>query len=231
MSVLRIEELTAGYQDAMVLRDVSLAIDDGEAVALIGRNGAGKSTLLHSIFGGTTIRAGAIMLGERNVVGLPGYMAARLGAAITPQGRQILPNLSVRQNLLLGQANGRVGPWDLEAVHGLFPALADKASNRGNELSGGQQQMLAIGRALLGNPSVLLLDEPSEGLAPVLLDQICDALARVREQGTSLLIVEQRLDLVERIADRYIVLSKGRLAEHGDVRTAGLERLRAAIAI
>ncbi len=182
MSALRMQALYAGYGASTVLRGVDLEIGKGESVALVGRNGAGKSTLLMSVFRETTILSGEIWVGGARIDGLPGYSAAKLGVAISPQGRRILPNLSIRENLMLGAATRRAGRWSLRTVFDLFPALEERANAGGMMLSGGQQQMLAIGRALMANPDLLLLDEPSEGLSPVLVDGLVGALDEIRQR-------------------------------------------------
>lgn len=215
MSFLRMENVSAGYGQAVVLRNLSLNVDAGESVAVVGRNGAGKSTLLMSVFGETDVKSGAIWLDGARIDGAPGYTAAKRGASLSPQGRRILPNLSVRENLLLSQAAGRNGQWSLDTVYDLFPVLKERASQPGTALSGGQQQMLAIGRALMANPRVLLLDEPSEGLSPVLVDQVVAVLNRIRNTGTGILVVEQHLNLVRRATDRFVVLAKGEIVGEG----------------
>lgn len=215
MSFLRFENLSAGYGQAVVLRDLDLSVDAGEAVAVVGRNGAGKSTLLLSVFGETDIKSGSIVLDGARIEHKPGYTAAKRGASLSPQGRRILPNLTVTENLQLSRAAGRAGPWHLEAVFALFPVLKERARQPGTALSGGQQQMLAIGRALMANPRVLLLDEPSEGLSPVLVDQLVTVLNRIRHAGTGILVVEQHLNLVRRATERFVVLAKGEIVGHG----------------
>jgi branched-chain amino acid transport system ATP-binding protein len=212
---LEIRALHAGYGASMVLRGLDLRIGEGESVALVGRNGAGKSTLLMSLFGETRIFSGEVRVGETRIDDRPGYTAAKLGLAISPQGRRILPNLTIRENLLLGRANRRSGPWSLKAVYDLFPVLAERANSAGTMLSGGQQQMLAIGRALMANPGLLLLDEPSEGLSPVLVDDLARGLNEIRRAGAGVLIVEQHLSLVKRVTDRFVILSKGQIVGAG----------------
>ena len=215
MRVLRIESLTAGYGGSAVLHGVDLTVDEGESVAVVGRNGAGKSTLLLSAFRETNIRSGAIWVHDRRIDRMPGYVAAKLGVSISPQGRRILPNLTVKENLLLSKASGRKGQWDLKAVYGLFPVLGERANRPGTMLSGGQQQMLAIGRALMANPSLVFLDEPSEGLSPVLIDELVGALNVIRHAGTGILVVEQHLNLVKRSTDRFVILAKGEIVGSG----------------
>jgi branched-chain amino acid transport system ATP-binding protein len=211
MSALSMRGLYAGYGASTVLHGVDLEIGKGESVAVVGRNGAGKTTLLMSVFRETNILQGEIRVGSARVDGLPGYAAAKLGVAISPQGRRILPNLTIRENLMLGAATRRPGRWTLRTVFDLFPVLEQRASAGGMMLSGGQQQMLAIGRALMANPDLLLLDEPSEGLSPVLVDDLARALNEIRRAGTGILVVEQHLSLVRRTTDRFVILSKGQV--------------------
>jgi ABC-type branched-subunit amino acid transport system ATPase component len=215
VNILRIEQLFAGYGASTVLHGVDLAVDEGESVAVVGRNGAGKSTLLLSAFRETNIRSGEIWVHGRRIDGMPGYVAPKLGISISPQGRRILPNLTVKENLLLSKATGRKGRWDLRAVYDLFPVLEQRANSSGVMLSGGQQQMLAIGRALMANPSLVFLDEPSEGLSPVLIDGLVDAFNAIRKAGTGILVVEQHLNLVKRTTDRFVILSKGEVVGSG----------------
>jgi len=230
MSFLEIHELVAGYGNAVVLRDVCLSIDEGEAVALVGRNGAGKSTLMLSIFGGCSVRGGEIVVDGRRIDKSAGYSAARAGVAIAPQGRMILPNLTVRENLLLGAAAGRRGPWSLETVFELFPILGERANAPGTALSGGQQQMLAVGRALMANPRVLLLDEPSEGLSPVVVDEIVEVLGRIHRAGVGILVVEQHLELVRRVSQRFEILVKGEINGGGPTCDIGSPEYKVALA-
>lgn len=217
MSALSIKGLCAGYGQSLVLREVDLDVSDGEAVALVGRNGAGKSTLLLSLFRETRITAGEIWVRDKRIDKLRGFAAADLGVSISPQGRRILANLTVKENLQLGCATGRTGHWSLRTVFDLFPVLKERARSMGTMLSGGQQQMLAIGRALMANPSLLLLDEPSEGLSPVLVDELVGALNQIRRAGTGVLVVEQHLSLVKRSTDRFVILSKGQVVGAGPI--------------
>jgi branched-chain amino acid transport system ATP-binding protein len=231
MSALRIESLVAGYGASTVLRGIDLTVEEGESVALVGRNGAGKSTLLLSVFRETNILSGAIWVHDRRIDGLPGYMAAKLGVAIAPQGRRILPNLTVKENLLLSGATGRAGHWILKTIYGLFPVLEERADRLGTMLSGGQQQMLAIGRALMANPSLILLDEPSEGLSPVLIDGLVETLNRIRGAGTGVLVVEQHLNLVKRATDRFVILAKGEVVGSGAIDAIGAPENQALMAL
>ncbi|MES2482302.1 MAG: ABC transporter ATP-binding protein [Pseudomonadota bacterium] len=215
MSFLKIRGFSAGYGKSVVLRNIDLDVGEGESVAVVGKNGAGKSTLLNSFFGGTTIKGGSIELGGVAIQNLPAYAAPKFGATISPQGRLVLPHLTIQENLLLGAASGRGGQWNLASVYELFPVLKERRDNPGTALSGGQQQMLAVGRALMGNPRVLLLDEPSEGLSPVLVDSLADTFNRIRETGTGILLVEQHLNLVRRVTQRFVVMSKGEIIDRG----------------
>jgi ABC-type branched-subunit amino acid transport system ATPase component len=231
MSALRIESLFAGYGASTVLRGIDLTVEEGESVALVGRNGAGKSTLLLSVFRETNIISGAIWVHDRRIDGLPGYMAAKLGLSIAPQGRRILPNLTVKENLLLGRATGRAGHWSLKTIFDLFPVLEERADRLGTMLSGGQQQMLAVGRALMANPSLILLDEPSEGLSPVLIDGLVETLNRIRSAGTGVLVVEQHLSLVKRATDRFVILAKGEVVGAGAIGSIGEPENQALMAV
>ncbi len=230
MSFIHVQGLCAGYGRSTVLRDIDLEVDEGDAVAVVGKNGAGKSTLLMSFFGGTTITAGAINVGGADLRGLPAYAAAKQGAALSPQGRLILPHLTVKENLLLGQACRRKGAWTLERIYELFPILYERRAASGTALSGGQQQMLAVGRALLGNPRVLLLDEPSEGLSPVLVDELAVVFNQIRQAGVGVLIVEQHLSLVRRVSQRFVVMAKGQIIDSGLTAEIDAERHKAALA-
>lgn len=220
-TILEISGLTAGYGKSRVLRDVSLTVAKGESVAMVGRNGAGKSTLLLALFGLAQVHAGRVAVDGHPLEtrGRP-RLAAR-GLALTPQGRRIITQLTVQENLILGTAANRPGPWNLDAVYKLFPVLAERAKRPGSALSGGQQQMLAIGRSLMANPDLLFLDEPSEGLAPVIIDSLVDVFRTIQSAGTAIFIVEQHLNLVRKVADRVLVLSKGELV--ADVPTDQLD--------
>ena len=215
MAFLSIRGLSAGYGKSVVLRGIDLDVDEGESVAVVGKNGAGKSTLLNSFFGGTTIKGGTIEVGGTALEKLPGYRAPKEGVTISPQGRLILPHLTVQENLLLGAACGRKGHWTVARVHELFPILLERKDKMGTALSGGQQQMLAVGRALMGNPRVLLLDEPSEGLSPILVDGLVGCFNKIREAGTGILVVEQHLNLVRRVTQRFVVMAKGEIIDRG----------------
>jgi branched-chain amino acid transport system ATP-binding protein len=209
---LDVEGVHTYYGDSHVLHGVSLRVAAGEAVALLGRNGAGKTTLIRSLIGFTPPRAGAVRLEGRPIHGWPAHRIARQGVALVPQGRRIFAPLSVRENLLLG---ARGEGWTLERVLELFPRLRERADQAGGTLSGGEQQMLAIGRALLTNGRLLLLDEPSEGLAPLVVREIGRIVAGLKGQRLSILLVEQNYHLALRIADRVYVMNKGQLVWEG----------------
>lgn len=230
MSFIEITALSAGYNKSYVLRDVNLCVEQGESVAIVGKNGAGKSTLLNAFFGGVTIHSGSIRVDGKDLSKLPTYRAAAQGVMLSPQGRMILAHLTVEENLLLGRASTRKGPWHLKQVYELFPVLQERRARMGNELSGGQQQMLAIGRALMGNPAVLLLDEPSEGLSPVLVDGLVTVFKKICAAGTGIAIVEQHLNLVRRVTQRFVVMSKGQIVAAGPTSEIDSEDHRAALA-
>jgi branched-chain amino acid transport system ATP-binding protein len=199
-----------------VLQGVNLRIEDGACTVLLGRNGMGKTTLVHTIMGMLRPRSGRITLGDEELVGQQPFQIARRGIALIPQGRRIFPSLTVEENLALG-ARSRAGDdaWTMERVYGLFRNLAERKRHRGGQLSGGEQQMLAVGRALLANPSLLLMDEPSEGLAPVIIDRIGEILADLRRGGLSIFLVEQNYGLATALADTIYILSNGRVVWQG----------------
>jgi branched-chain amino acid transport system ATP-binding protein len=232
-ALLRLENVNAFYGSAHILHNLSLAVNPGERVALIGRNGVGKTTVVNTVLGLATLRGGQIHL-DASVLSRPRpYFAAQHGVAVVPQGRRIVANLSVKENLLLGAAVRRKGPWSVAEVYKLFPILEERAHTPGTALSGGQQQMLAIGRALMANPALLLLDEPTEGLAPVIVDHLAQVFAQVAGQGTALLLIEQNMSLVIRVAERYCAMAKGAVVAEGPVTNAAssLERLQAHVMV
>ena len=218
MSMLDVEAIHTYYGDSHVLHGVSFRVAPGEAVALLGRNGAGKTTAIRSIVGFTPPRAGRVLFEGRAIERWPSYRIARSGLALVPQGRRIFAPLSVRENLLLG---ARAQGWTLERVFALFPRLREREQQSGGTLSGGEQQMLAIGRALLTNSRLILLDEPSEGLAPLIVREIGRILLALKAERLSLLLVEQNYHLALRVADRVYVMNKGQIVYEGT--PAGLE--------
>jgi branched-chain amino acid transport system ATP-binding protein len=206
----------AGYGDTVVLENVSLTLPEGATLAVLGRNGVGKTTLLATIMGHTTLRAGSIRFGGVEVARLPAYRRARMGMGFVPQEREIFRSLSVEENLMVAARPGR---WSLSRVYDFFPSLAERRRNGGNELSGGEQQMLAIGRALMGNPRLMLLDEPLEGLAPVIVDAVLKGLDRLkREDSLTILLVEQHARLALEFAGSAIVLDRGAIVYSGESR-------------
>jgi branched-chain amino acid transport system ATP-binding protein len=212
--VLEAEGVHTYYGESHVLHGVSLRVGAGEAVAILGRNGAGKTTLIRTILGFTPPRAGRVCFLAEAVQGAPAYRIARRGVGLVPQGRRIFAPLSVSENLLLGArpvANG----WTLERVYATFPRLRERAAQGGGTLSGGEQQMLAVARALMTNPRLLLLDEPSEGLAPMVVREVGRVLVRLKGEGLSILLAEQNVPLALRVADRVYVMSKGQIVYHG----------------
>ncbi|MFZ2394475.1 ABC transporter ATP-binding protein, partial [Rhodoferax sp.] len=216
-ALLKLDKVNAFYGAAHILYDLDLTVNAGERVALIGRNGVGKTTVVNTILGLATLRGGQIHLGAYALQKPRAYMAAQHGVVVVPQGRRIVANLSVEENVLLGAATGRKGPWTVPEIYKLFPILQERAHTPGTALSGGQQQMLAVGRALMANPSLILLDEPTEGLAPVIVDQLADIFNKVADQGTALLLIEQNMSLVVRVAQRYCAMAKGAVVAQGTV--------------
>ena len=211
---LEVRGLQAYYGESHVLQGVDLDVGQGEAISLVGRNGAGKTTTIAAIMGLLRPRAGAVRVGGTDVAGWPAHRIARAGVALVPQGRRIFAELSVRENLLLAARAVRSG-WDERRVLELFPSLSRRLDNRGDQLSGGEQQMLAIGRALMRNPTVLLLDEPSEGLAPKLIVEVGEALRSLRASGLAILLVEQNLALATHVGERLYVMNKGSIVFAG----------------
>jgi len=216
-ALLELDKVDAFYGSAHILHGLSLAVGAGERVALVGRNGVGKTTVVNTILGLAALRGGSVHVGGRLLPRPRTYQAAQQGVVVVPQGRRIVANLTVQENLHLGAATGRKGPWTVPEIYKLFPILQERAHTPGTALSGGQQQMLAVGRALMANPSLILLDEPTEGLAPVIVDQLADIFNRVAGQGTALLLIEQNMSLVVRVAHRYYAMAKGAVVAQGAV--------------
>ena len=208
--MLEVRSLCAGYGAAQVLFDVNLEVRRGEVVALLGHNGAGKSTTLKTIMGLVPPQSGSVAFGGRDIAGLPAYEIARLGLGYVPEDRRIFTELTVAENLEVGRK--ATGPWSEERLFALFPALARMRGRRGGEMSGGEQQMLCIARTLAGNPIAVLLDEPSEGLAPVVVDAIAKAIDELKRAGLTVLLAEQSERFTERVADRAYRLEKGVIA-------------------
>jgi branched-chain amino acid transport system ATP-binding protein len=215
--LLKVENLRAGYGEAVVLNDISFALGEGETLALLGRNGTGKTTLINTLAGATRQHAGSITLGTATLHKLPSHQRAAAGIGWVPQERNIFKSLTVHENLT---AVARPGRWNPDRVYEMFPRLAERKTNLGTQLSGGEQQMLAVGRALVVNPRLLLLDEPLEGLAPIIVQELLKAIARItREEGLSAIIVEQHPQAILAISDRAIVLDHGTVV-HADTAQA-----------
>ena len=215
--MLRVANLTAAYGSSQALFGMELSVDAGEAVTLMGRNGMGKTTTIKSIMGLVAPTGGSITFEGAEIAGRPPHRIARAGIALVPEGRQVFPTLTVRENLIATAANrfGRADPWTVERVHALFPRLAERAGNLARNLSGGEQQMLAVGRALMTNPKLLILDEATEGLAPLVRQEIWDCLARLKDEGQAILVVDKNVSALARLADRHHVIEKGRLVWSG----------------
>jgi branched-chain amino acid transport system ATP-binding protein len=216
-NALELDKVFAGYGETVVLEDIRLALDVGETLSIIGRNGVGKSTLLATIMGHANLHGGRVLLHGRDISKVATYNRVGAGLAYVPQEREIFPSLSLRENL---DVAARPGAWTMEKVFELFPRLAERAGNRGNQLSGGEQQMLAIGRALIGNPTVLLMDEPSEGLAPVIVEELARAVKRLTQAGSlATVLVEQNSRLALDISPRAVVMDRGRIVYDGSSET------------
>jgi branched-chain amino acid transport system ATP-binding protein len=211
-NALELRGVSAGYGDTVVLEDVNLALASGENVSIIGRNGVGKSTLLATVMGHTRLHNGDVLLGGQSVVRMPIYARALAGLGYVPQEREVFPSLSVRENLDIG---ARPGHWTQARVFDLFPRLQERLTNMGNQLSGGEQQMLSIARALLTNPTVLLMDEPTEGLAPVLVETLTAVLMKLRDSGLSIVLVEQNSRVALGFSERTVIMDKGRIVYDG----------------
>jgi len=210
---LELDGLSAGYGETVVLENVTLKLRAGETLSIIGRNGVGKTTLLATVMGHTTLHGGRLRLRGKDISTLAPHRRALAGLGYVPQEREIFPSLSLRENL---EVAARPGSWTFDKVYELFPRLAERQSNRGNQLSGGEQQMLAIGRALIGNPSVILMDEPSEGLAPVIVEELARALKRLAAMSLTLVVVEQNSRLALDLSPRAVVMDRGHIVFDGD---------------
>ena len=212
-SALRVSGVRAGYGETVVLEDVAFEVPERGSLAVLGRNGVGKTTLLATLMGNTTFHAGRIEYRDRPVERLPAYERCRLGIGYVPQEREIFPSLSVEENLTVAARPGR---WTLERVYDLFPGVAGRRAHMGNQISGGEQQMLAIGRALMGNPSLLLMDEPLEGLAPIIVETLLRALQHlIREESLTIVLVEQHAKLALEVTQSALVLNRGRVSYLG----------------
>ncbi|MDB5967322.1 MAG: transporter ATP-binding protein [Polaromonas sp.] len=218
--------IEAGYGASQVLFGIDLQIRAGEVVSLLGRNGMGKSTTIKTLTGALAARRGELRFGGKMLRGMPADAIARLGLAIVPEGRRCFPNLNVREHLVAfaDNRNGLRDAWTLERLYGLFPRLKERAGNMGNQLSGGEQQMLAIARALSTNPRLLILDEATEGLAPVIREEIWRCLRQLKDAGQTILVVDKYIDRLLGLADRHLVLERGRVVWHGDSAALSADR-------
>ena len=228
--MLQLERIDTFYGKSQALFGVSLKVGSGEVVSLLGRNGMGKSTTVRSIMGLTPIRSGKIVFDGTTIHGLPSYAIARLGIGLVPEGRQVFPNLTVNENMLATAANRLdvKSPYSRDGVLAIFPRLADRLNHYGNQLSGGEQQMLAVARALMTNPKLLILDEATEGLAPLIRREIWQALALLKTNGHAILVIDKNLDALMKIADHHCIMEKGRVVWRGATsELAGDEKLKA----
>jgi len=216
--VLKVSGLETAYGESQVLFGMNVEVNDGEVVTLMGRNGMGKTTTIRSIMGLVPPKAGSITFEGKEMRGLKSYQVAQAGLGLVPEGRQIFPNLTVRENLVATAANrvDRSNPWILERVYELFPALAARSRNMGNQLSGGEQQMLAIGRALMTNPKLLILDEATEGLAPLIRAEIWKCLSNLKSSNQAILVIDKSVDALTEIGDRHYIVEKGQVVWVGD---------------
>ncbi|AOO84932.1 ABC transporter ATP-binding protein [Bosea vaviloviae] len=216
-SLLRLEAVQASYGQSRILFDVSLTVGPGEMVGLLGRNGMGKTTTVRAVTGQLPTLGGDIIFKGRSIRSTPSHLLGRMGIGLVPEGRRIFPNLTVRENLVAAAANrsGRPDPWTLERVLALFPRLGERLGNWGSQLSGGEQQMLAVGRALMINPDLLILDEATEGLAPIVRDVIWSALRQLKSEGLSILVIDRNLRQMMEVGDRHHIIEKGRTVWSG----------------
>lgn len=218
--MLEVEKINTFYGSSHILFDISLTVGKGEVVALLGRNGVGKTTTLHSLMGLLRVRSGKIKFEDKNITKMPPHRRAQLGIGFVPDNRRIFPALTVRQNLDMGRKTGRPDgreTWNIERVYDLFPVLRKMDSRFGRHLSGGEQQMLTIGRTLMGNPRLILMDEPAEGLAPLVIRSLVEQLMKLKEMGTTMLISEQNLGFALELSSRAYVIEKGVIRYHGSV--------------
>jgi urea transport system ATP-binding protein len=230
--MLAVKGIDVFHGESRVLTRLDLSVGDGQVVCVMGRNGVGKTTLLKTVMGLLPPRQGTIEFRGRDITALPPYARARLGIGYVPQGREIFPQLSVRENLVLGARRQQPAPASLEYVLSLFPALGRMLGKRGGDLSGGQQQQLAIARALIADPALLLLDEPTEGIQPSIVQEIGEVLQRIKREGRrSILFVEQYLDFARAICDRFYVMEKGVMALEGDRHTFRLDEVSAYLSV
>src|SRR5262249_47258742 len=210
-AILEVQDIHTYYGDAYVLQGLSIALEQGQILGLLGRNGVGKTTLVNSICGFTPPRRGKIVFKGADITGIASFETIRSGMGLVPQGRRVFPTLSVEENLLVAERNPDRHGWNLQRVYTLFPRLQERRNQRAKTLSGGEQQMLAIGRGLMTNPDCLIMDEPSEGLAPIIIQGVWEAIGKLKEQGLSILLVEQNAALALKLVDYVHVMSKGQV--------------------
>ena len=224
--MLRVRDLDAFYGASQALFGMELSVDAGEVVTLMGRNGMGKTTTVHAVMGLLETRRGVVEFEGHRVDQMASFRIARLGLGLVPEGRQIFPNLSVRENLLAAAANrdGRTNPWTIERAFEFFPRLSERQRNMGNQLSGGEQQMLAVGRALMTNPKLLILDEATEGLAPLVRHEIWSCLGRLKSEGQAILVIDKNVGALIGLADRHHIVEKGRVVWTGTSEALARDR-------
>jgi branched-chain amino acid transport system ATP-binding protein len=222
MAILEVQDIHTYYGDAYVLQGLSLKLEQGQILGLLGRNGVGKTTLVNSICGFVPPRRGKIVFKGDDITTIPSFETVRSGMGLVPQGRRVFPTLSVEENLLVAERHAERHGWNLERVYNMFPRLRERRLQRARTLSGGEQQMLAIGRGLMTNPDCLIMDEPSEGLAPIIIQGVWEAIAKLKQEGMSILLVEQNASLALKLVDYVHVMSKGQV-----VYSARPEELRA----
>jgi branched-chain amino acid transport system ATP-binding protein len=211
MAILDVQDIHTYYGDAYVLQGLSLQVEQGQILGLLGRNGVGKTTLVNSICGFVPPRRGKIVFKGDDITAEPSFETVRSGMGLVPQGRRVFPTLSVEENLLVAERHGERHGWNLERVYKMFPRLRERRTQRARTLSGGEQQMLAIGRGLMTNPDCLIMDEPSEGLAPIIIQGVWEAIAQLKKEGMSILLVEQNASLALKLVDYVHVMSKGQV--------------------
>ena len=215
--MLKVSEICTFYGASQALFGVSITVEEGEVVSLLGKNGMGKTTTVHSIMGITPISSGEVLFQNKRIDDMPSFKVSRSGIGLVPEGRQIFPNLSVIENLIATSANRRANPnpWTIESVLQMFPQLKSRLNSMGNLLSGGEQQMLAIGRALMTNPKLLILDEATEGLAPMVRQEIWACIERLKKEGIAILIIDKNIRDLTRIVDKHFIIEKGQITWHG----------------
>jgi len=213
--MLHVEDINTFYGKSHVLQGISLDVNRGELVSLLGRNGAGKTTTLRSIIGLTPPRSGKIVYEGSNIASRKPFEICRAGIGYVPEDRRVFSTLTIEENLNIAVQKGRQQQWDRERIFALFPNLGERKKHRGKELSGGEQQMLAIARALMGNPSLLLLDEPTEGLAPLIIEELIHVIGKIKQEGVTVLLVEQNVESTFKVADRHYILQQGKVVYSG----------------